>query len=312
MLPGDSVRVREWKEVRATLDACGMLDDLPFMEEMAAFCGGTFTVSKRLERTCEEASGEMRRIRSVVYLDDLRCDGSGHGGCSKRCSLFWKEAWLERVSHAGSPSVCVNREHVAFPYAHASSDGRYVCQSTELMHATTPLPWWDVCMVVRDVRAGTYSLPGLLGIIASAFIKRLVCAATGRSYRHLEGTCTRTPSSALNLQPGEWVTVKPKQTITGTLDAAGKNRGLAFTVEMLPFCGGRYRVLARVDRMIHEPTGKLVDVQDTVILEDVICDGCHILRGGCPRANYHYWREVWLERVPDDTPGGARREEARP
>jgi hypothetical protein len=66
---------------------------------------------------------------------------------------------------------------------------------------------------------------------------------------------------------------------------------------MLPFCGGTYRVLRRLDRMISEATGKLIDLEGTVILDGVICDGSHILRGGCPRANFHYWREVWLERV---------------
>jgi hypothetical protein len=79
--------------------------------------------------------------------------------------------------------------------------------------------------------------------------------------------------------------VKPRDAIIETLDAAGRNKGLVFTVEMLPSCGGTYRVLRRLDRMIHEPTRRLMDLEDTVILEDVICNGCHILRGGCPRAN---------------------------
>jgi hypothetical protein len=52
--------------------------------------------------------------------------------------------------------------------------------------------------------------------------------------------------------------------------------------------------------MIDDKTRRLVDIKNTVILEDAICDGCHILRGGCPRGNFHLWREIWLKRVEND------------
>ncbi|HYK92058.1 MAG TPA: hypothetical protein VE398_25060 [Acidobacteriota bacterium] len=106
----------------------------------------------------------------------------------------------------------------------------------------------------------------------------------------------------MKLQPGEWVRIRSEQEIKDTLDANGKNRGLAFTVEMLPFCGLTYRVLRRLDRMIQESTRKVIDLDDTVILEGVTCDGCHILRGGCPRDNYHFWREIWLNRLTPEEP----------
>ena len=300
LLPGDVVRVRTWEHVRSTLDNSGMLDGLPFMPEMERFCGRTFVVSRRIERTCEEVSKQMRRIRDVVYLDDLRCDGADHGGCQKGCFLIWKQAWLQRAGDEQPSSAGGGREHAAaFPYEYVSSDGRYVCQSTELVAATARLPWWDVGMVVRDVRAGTYSAFDMLRIISAALLRRAWSKLTGKSYRHLEGTCAKTPTETLNLEPGEWVKVKPRDAILQTLDAAGRNRGLVFTVEMLSFCGGTYRVLRRLDRMILERTRRLTDLKDTVILEDVICNGRHSLRGGCPRANYHYWREIWLERRRD-------------
>lgn len=65
--------------------------------------------------------------------------------------------------------------------------------------------------------------------------------------------------------------------------------------------------MRRVEKMISEPTGKLINIVDTVILENAICDGGHILRGGCPRGNFHYWREAWLQRgvpVQPTDPGG--------
>ena len=102
----------------------------------------------------------------------------------------------------------------------------------------------------------------------------------------------------MNLQPGEWVQVKAKEEIRKTLDAEGMNRGLRFTLDMVPYCGGTFRVLRRLENMIHEPTRKLIRLKDTVILEDSICKGCHIIKGGCPRENYNFWREAWLKRIP--------------
>jgi hypothetical protein len=300
LLPGDAVEIRDWSEIRASLDEDGTLDGLPFMREMKRFCGRRFVVSKRIERTCEEIGKQMRRIHEVVFLDELRCDGVAHGGCQKGCFLMWKEAWLKRVDdHIYRESDSNEPDDDSFPYPHVSLDSQYVCQSTELASATAALPWWDVGMVLRDIRAKTYSSSALFALIARAILMRLIARAMGKSYRHLEGTRTRTPTQTLRLRSGEWVKVRSREEIVDTLDRSGKNRGLVFTVEMVQFCGGTYRVLRRLEKMINEPTRRLVDVQDTVILENVVCDGCHIARGGCPRANYHFWREIWLERVSE-------------
>jgi hypothetical protein len=299
LLPGDTVQVRPWAEIRETLDASGLRDALPFMPEMARYCGQRFTVSKRIERTCEEIEKGMRRIRNIVFLENLRCDGTAHGGCQKGCFLFWKEAWLKRDNpDAVGETVSGEARPDPFPYPYAFPDGQYVCQSTELMRATSPLPAWDPGMFLRDIRAKTYSPWKLLRVLSYAMYLRVRKRVTGKSYRYLEGKLEKTPRGTLNLQAGERVRVKPEEEIVLTLDRQGKNRGLAFTVEMRPFCRETHRVLRRLEKMIHEPTRKLVDVEDTVILENVTCDGCHILRGGCPRENYHFWREIWLQRVP--------------
>lgn len=47
---GQLVQVRELPDVLATLDSDGKLDGLPFMPEMAALCGQTFRVIRRVER----------------------------------------------------------------------------------------------------------------------------------------------------------------------------------------------------------------------------------------------------------------------
>jgi hypothetical protein len=122
----------------------------------------------------------------------------------------------------------------------------------------------------------------------------------------VKGALRTTPVETLNLEPGEWVEVKSQAEIAATLDRNGKNRGLAFTIEMTPFCGRQFRVLRRIERMVYEPTGRFIELKNTVVLDGVVCDGCHSLRGGCPRANYHFWREVWLRRVNPAVPSVAR------
>ncbi len=134
-----------------------------------------------------------------------------------------------------------------------------------------------------------------------AFGLRLKAVLCGLAAVKLRANQKRTPKEELGLQPGEWVQVKSKQDISATLDQGGRNRGLEFPVYMLPFCGRRFRVKKRVQRLILETTGEMREIKDTVILEGVTCDG-YGRWGGCPRDAYHLWREIWLKRVPAHPP----------
>ena len=117
---------------------------------------------------------------------------------------------------------------------------------------------------------------------------------------HLRGTLDKTPAVLLDLQPGEIVQVKSKAEILTTLDKNNKNRGLLFDVEMLPFCGGRYRVVQRVEKILDERSGRMMKLPNPcVILEGAVCGGCLSSRRlFCPRSIYPYWHEIWLRRVP--------------
>ena len=100
---GDLVEVRSEDEILATLDENGTLDGLPFMPEMLRFCGGRFLVQNRAHKTCDTILGTgMRRLDKAVHLTELRCDGSGHGGCQAACLLFWKEEWIRPVETASA------------------------------------------------------------------------------------------------------------------------------------------------------------------------------------------------------------------
>jgi len=95
------------------------------------------------------------------------------------------------------------------------------------------------------------------------------------------------------------VHVKSQEEILKTVDTRNRNRGLFFDVEMVRFCGGKYRVLQRVEKIINERTGKMIRFPTPpVMLEGVTCRS-EVGEGKlfCPRSIYSYWREIWLERV---------------
>ena len=56
---GERVRVRSLEEIRATLDEIGDCERLGFMPVQARFCGGEFTVRKRIDRFFDERTRRM-------------------------------------------------------------------------------------------------------------------------------------------------------------------------------------------------------------------------------------------------------------
>lgn len=119
-----------------------------------------------------------------------------------------------------------------------------------------------------------------------------------------------TPHVVLNLQQGELVRIKSKHEIEQTLNAEFKNRGLWFDKEMTRFCGGEYRVRARVNRQIDERTGKMMNFTNPCItLEDVTATGEYY--EFAPLDERIYWREIWLERIAGDDEKSSGSEDRR-
>ena len=99
---GERVRVKSVEMIRATLNGDGLCEGLGFMPIQAAFCGGEYSVRKRIDRFFDERTRRMLRTRNIVILDGVYCEptldgGDDYAGCHRTCFLFWKEAWLERV-----------------------------------------------------------------------------------------------------------------------------------------------------------------------------------------------------------------------
>jgi hypothetical protein len=294
---GDLVTVRPLDEILATLDADGKFEGMPFMPEMVRFCGRTFKVHRRAERTCVEGEDGPRRMENTVLLEGLRCDGSAHEGCQRSCMLFWKEAWLRPASgRTGDASPPPADAPAAGLWLPTTKDERFYCQSTELAAATSELEPGDLCYYFADFRQGEASMKRMLYILwltAVSFIWRRVFRC--EYYCRPAGEQTKTATGELNLLAGELVEVRSAEEIRATLDRQGRNRGLSFEAEMLACCGRRFRVRGPVQNIIAETTGKMLKLSHTVTLEGATCEGIYIKN--CPRAHYFYWREIWLKRV---------------
>jgi hypothetical protein len=323
---GDWVVVRDAAEILSTLDEDGCLDRLPFMPEMLAHCGKRYRVRAVAHKTCDtiEATGG-RRMRDTVHLDDLRCDGSAHGGCEAGCTLFWKEAWLRRDSQAARPAIAPAAGNLDVLQRACTREGSvpddptWRCQTTDLLKASEPLRPTEVGQYVRDVTTGNHGVFDVLRLLMLAGYERLVNVGVGyrvwaglyNAWQRLRGgkpwpsvtgrvaPGAPTPTAVLDLKPGDRVRVRPIREIEQTINAQGFNRGMRFDVEMVKYCDAEYKVQSRVTKIINEKTGKMMHMSNPcILLEDVYCRAeCTPGRRGCPRAVNTYWREIWLERV---------------
>lgn len=301
---GDLVEVKSAREIATTLDRDGALDGLPFMPEMASFCGRRLRVFRRIDKLNDwvNKSGR-RRVRRTVLLEGPRCTGSAHGGCQANCHIRWNEAWLRRVPSTvplDTPAQPSERQPDFDRFAtRMQEDGavRYVCQATELAAGTSPLEESIPRQFLRElltgnVRLGPFLVGTSLGLFNWVQLQRRGIGAPSYHPQHL----SKTPHEVLNLRAGELVRVKNKQAIEQTLNAQSRNRGLWFDADMLRFCGGEYRVLARIEHLIVEKTGTLITVTNPcAILEAVTATGEYAVFN--PENESIFWREIWLERV---------------
>lgn len=314
---GELVRIRSAEEIAATLDEDGLMDGLPFMPEMTPYCGSTVRVRSSAHKTCY--LGRLRRMDAAVHLEGLHCDGSAHGGCQSRCPFYWKDAWLEPAADAKErePSgIRVAAEALERRAARSvrlrgrdPSANTYSCQGTEAAEATAPLPPWSLRQYWDDVRSGNVTLATLLrGLpvitfnrfqhLSRRFLPPRLRIHGGRLYPNVIGSRSETADVQLGLAPGEHVGVLSHAEILDTLDTYGRNRGLAFDLDMVPYCGRHSTVHHLVEARIDERTGELKKMPNAcIVLDGVVCRGLY--HRFCPRAVDFYWRNAWLRRKED-------------
>ena len=144
---------------------------------------------------------------------------------------------------------------------------------------------------------------GILAVLRRAFELVVIGAMWPR--REIRGRGIAVDAPSLALLPGDLIEVKSYDEILSTLDRNGRYRGLLFLPEMMPYCGRRFRVHKRLERIYLEHSGQIRAIKNTVLLENVFCSG---VRTGCDKSCFLYWREIWLRRTDEadaDGPAGS-------
>jgi len=285
-----------------------------------------------------------RRVERTVHLEtrcDGQAHGGCQAGCLIFWKEDWltpvgRSSQDKAVLRIGAPSTdvgaaacgkCSEANVLAYAQVPNSNGGtpRFACQATQLPYATKDLAWWDIRQYVEDYLSGNVGSKQILNGLVYSMYYNLSQAGIGlgpamrwfydKFHPLWRGTefprksgpiplGEPTPAATLDLRPGEFVRIKPYGEILRTLNTENKNRGLFFDAEMVPYCGGKYRVLQRVTRIIDEKTGAMQEFKTPCfILDSVICQSRYsYCRMFCPRSIYSYWREIWLERIPPDAP----------
>lgn len=327
---GDTVEVKSLEEVLATLDSRGALEALPFMPEMIKYCGKRFKVYKRADKTGQYITRprySSRKMCRTVHLEGLRCDGEYHDGCDALCLLYWKEAWLRRVGRNISKQPSDREKVIAGIGGSKTSDkigctldtllfstkiesnvlnpgkGKYYCQVTEVINASSELSRWDIRQYYRDLRFGNISFKDFA---KWASLEILNCTSQKIRHKRIYPDLTnpfaqqgKTPSETVNLKVGDYVKIKSLEEIFMTLDVKEKNRGLLFTKELVPYCGKITKVIKIVKNIVNEENGEMICFPNRcIVLENVICTGeISDKRLFCPKSCYPYWREIWLRKL---------------
>jgi hypothetical protein len=286
-----------------------------------------------LETRCNGEAHDGCQAGCLIYWKEawLKPASGNLGKVAGLSAETTSERDIGAVSSAGcsEPEICA-RTKTSDPNGGPPT---YVCQVTQVPYATKPLAWWDVRQYIEDYWSGNVGLERIFSGLVYSIYYHLSQAGVGLGpamrwlYNKVhpvwggtqfprkpglipEGEAT--PSGMLNLQPGELVRVKSHDEILKTVDSSNRNRGMYWDAELVPYCGGTYRVLKCVTKIIDEKTAKMVQMKNPcIVLDTVVCQAryspCRML---CPKSMYPYWREIWLERVAANGSGGSGTTEA--
>jgi hypothetical protein len=292
-------------------------------------CDTVFPVrGRRVERTVHlktRCDGQAHGGCQAACLLFWKIDWLKPVGRTSQDKVFTGSGAPLADGHSTAPARC--NEGMVWSHAQVSNSNavapKFVCQATQLPYATKDLAWWDLRQYFEDYFSGNVGLKRIFsGLIYSLyfhlsqsgiglgpamrwFYDKFHPLWRGTQFPRKSGSipvAEPTPTATLGLQPGELVRIKPYAEILRTLNTENKNRGLFFDAEMVPYCGGTYRVLQRVTRIIDEKTGEIQNFKSPgIMLDSVICESRYsYCRLFCPRSIYSYWREIWLERIAPD------------
>ncbi len=96
---GDRIRIKPTMEIGALLDNWNQYKNCAFMEEMWQYCGTEQVVLKSVERFLDERDYRVKRVKGIVILSGVTCQGTvDFGPCDRSCYFFWREEWLDKLA----------------------------------------------------------------------------------------------------------------------------------------------------------------------------------------------------------------------
>jgi hypothetical protein len=303
-LAGDVVEIRSLEEIEATLDERGCLGGLPFQAEMARLCGRRGRVFRSIDKIYDYGRTRlMRRLGGCVLVSGLRCDGSEHGSCQALCYMVWKAEWLRRPGDRSAPARAASGGHIAPPrVSERAADGtvreRFLCQFTELHWASAPMGTWEIGKELRPLVAGNVTLRTWIVGLTTRFFNLAQRLRQGTGFPHPPTPVAGASAiEAVPLAPGDTVVVRSHAEIASTLNAKSKHRGLWFDRDQIKHCGTTRKVLARVDRIIDDAHGQMLQMKTPCILLEGVDYSGEVLNFNAQH-DLFFWREVWLEKKP--------------
>ena len=302
LLVGDEVEIRSLHEIEATLDERGCLGGVPFQPEMVSLCGRRGRVFRSIDKIYDYGrTRRMRRLRGCVLVSGLRCDGAAHGACQAQCYVIWKTEWLRRPGARASSAAGVGGRvaptRVSAPAEGGGTRERYLCQFTELHHASSPIGAWELGKELRPLVAGNVTARAWLVGLATRWFNLLQGLRGGTAFPPPPVRVEGAPIvEAQPLSPGDAVVVRPLAEIASTLNAKNKHRGLWFDRDQIKHCGTTRTVLARVDRIIDDVHGQMLPMKTPCILLAGVDYSGETLNFNAQH-DLFFWREVWLRKV---------------
>jgi hypothetical protein len=103
--PGETVRVKPYREILATLNTENRNRGLFFDAEAVPYCGGTYRVARRIEQIVDERTGKLIHFKNPsVVLEGVYCRARYSADrmfCPRAIDSYWREIWLERATEGG-------------------------------------------------------------------------------------------------------------------------------------------------------------------------------------------------------------------
>lgn len=97
---GDLVRVKSMEEIETTFDNRRSTKGCGFMDCQTKYCGTVQVILNPLERFVDERDMHMKKVKGIVLLEGVICDGTIRmGRCDRHCFTFWREEWLEKITN---------------------------------------------------------------------------------------------------------------------------------------------------------------------------------------------------------------------